>query len=348
MNFYKDKKIAVALSGGVDSAVAAALLLEQGFAVTAFFLMMSQPDSAAEMDRAVSVAAKLAIPLQVIDLTTEFKKNIIDYFCRAYLNGITPNPCIVCNQLIKCGVSASLTCPPADKLATGHYARISNDNKKSFRLLKGRDKAKDQSYFLCGLNQEQLGRLVFPLGDITKKQVYEQAKNLGLNSCHGRESQDICFLGRQSVADFLADQTSTIHPAGEIVDRTGRVLAEHQGLYHYTVGQRRGLGIPDATPYYVLELDVAENRLIVGKEDDLWQKQFSVAKANWISGVLPPLPTIFMVKIRYRHPGAPAELNFIEDKLVVNFQESQRAVTPGQFAVFYDGDEVVGSGEIIK
>jgi tRNA-specific 2-thiouridylase len=344
----KEKRIAVALSGGVDSAVAAALLLEQGCLVTGFFLVLAQPDQTEEIERAQAVAAQLAIPLKLIDLSTEFKKEIVDYFCHGYLHGITPNPCVVCNRVIKCGILASLTCPPADKLATGHYARISEDSKKCFWLLKGRDKTKDQSYFLCGLNQQQLGRLVFPLGEMTKDEVYERAAELGLADCHGRESQDICFLDSRDVADFLADQAQAGWQTGKIVDRAGQVLAAHKGLFRYTVGQRRGLGIPDTTPYYVLELDAAANRLIVGKEDELWQKKFSVTGVNWISGVAPHLPAVFMVKIRYRHPGALAELSFIDNKLVVNFKESQRAVTPGQFAVFYDDDKVIGSGEISR
>lgn len=331
----------------MDSAVAAALLLEQGFSVFAFFLLMAQLDPALEIRRAQAVAAQLAIPLRVIDLSLEFKKEVVDYFCQGYLRGTTPNPCVVCNPAIKCGRLATAVCPEyGDRLATGHYARITGDQAEGFRLLQGRDKGKDQSYFLCGLRREQLGRLLFPLGEMTKAQVCERAAKLGLDACHGRESQDICFLGRRSVADFLAARAGMDFVPGEIVDRDGLVLGVHHGLYHYTVGQRRGLGIPAPAPYYVLALDVERNRLVVGGEDELRRKRFAVTGVNWISGRSPVLPGEFLVKIRYRHPGAPALIDMVNDELVVDFREGQRAVTPGQFAVFYDGPEVVGCGEI--
>jgi len=225
----------------------------------------------------------------------------------------------------------------ADKLATGHYARIDSDEQGHYRLLKGRDTGKDQSYFLCGLSQRQLARLVFPLGGLSKAAVYLRAE----------ERQDVCFLESRSVAGFLADQDLSLPGKGEIVDSAGRHLGEHQGVFHYTIGQRRGLGLCDATPWYVIGLDGAKNQVVVGKDKDLWREGFIAEKMHWTSGSPAELPGCFDVKIRYRHQGVRAKVSRRNEGVEVVFEEKQRAVTPGQFAVIYDGNQVIGCGEIV-
>jgi tRNA-specific 2-thiouridylase len=344
----KNKKISVAMSGGVDSTVAAAILKQEGYDVFGVFMILAQPDLQDQLDRVREVASKLDVPLETVDLSQEFRKEVLGYFCNSYLQGRTPNPCVVCNPAIKCGYFLNAVCPEsADKLATGHYARIDSDGQGQYRLLKGRDIGKDQSYFLCGLGQRQLARLVFPLGGLSKDEVYRRAEDLGFSDFHGQESQDVCFLESRSVADFLADQDLSLPGKGEIVDSAGCHLGEHRGIFHYTIGQRRGLGLCDATPWYVIGLDVAKNQVVAGKEKDLWLDRFVVEKMRWTSGSPAELPAFFDVKIRYRHQGARAEVSLRNDGVEVVFAETQRAITPGQFAVFYDGNEVVGCGEIV-
>ncbi|MDH5524990.1 MAG: tRNA 2-thiouridine(34) synthase MnmA [Desulfobulbaceae bacterium] len=342
------KNIAVAMSGGVDSSVTAALLKKQGHKVQGVFMALAQPDLDAQIARVKGVADFLGIGLTVVDLAALFKREVLDYFCDSYFAGKTPNPCVVCNRRVKFGglldfVRAELA---ADLLATGHYARIEADG-AGCRLLKGKDNTKDQSYFLSRLTQAQLARLCFPLGELRKKEVYLLAAELGLSGRHGSESQDVCFLKNQSVADFLAAHSAKSKKTGAIVTVDGRRLGSHQGVCSYTVGQRRGLGIPDATPYYVVGLDPVNNQVIVGKDEDLWHDTLLVAEMNWSAGVAPELPAVFDVKIRYRHGGARAQVIGGDDgRIEVKFVEPQRAITPGQFAVFYQGDQVVGGGEI--
>ncbi len=336
------------MSGGVDSTVAAAILKQEGYDVSGVFMILAQPDLQDQLDRVRKVARKLDVPLEIVDLSREFRKEVLNYFSNSYLQGRTPNPCVICNPAIKCGYLLNAVCPEsADKLATGHYARIDFDGQGHYRLLKGRDIGKDQSYFLCGLSQRQLASLVFPLGGLSKEEVYLRAEELGFSDFHGRESQDVCFLESRSIADFFVDQDLGLPGKGEIVDSMGRHLGEHQGIFYYTIGQRRGLGLCDATPWYVIGLDVAKNQVVAGKEKDLWHDRFVVEKMRWTSGFPAELPAIFDVKIRYRHLGERAKVNRRNDGAEVVFAEKQRAITPGQFAVFYDGNQVIGCGEIV-
>ena len=343
------KSVGVAMSGGVDSSVTAKLLKKMGHDVHGFFMALAQPDLKQQIERVKKVAGHLEIPITVVDLADEFKQTVLDYFTQSYLDGKTPNPCIICNPKIKFGrLQEEILAAGCDLMATGHYARIVRDEKGTCHLLKGRDPKKDQSYFLHRLTQHQLSRLLMPLGEHTKENVYKMAKELGISGVHGAESQDVCFLQGQDLNSFMARYSAEDSGEGFIVTLDGKVLGNHRGIQAYTVGQRRGLGIPDATPYYVVALDPVKNEVMVGKKEDLWKKQLTVSDVNWIAGKEPELPCDFLTKIRYRHDGAPARLEVPQKEIYpVHFQEPQLAVTPGQFVVFYNDDEVIGGGRII-
>lgn len=332
------------MSGGVDSTVSAAMLQED-HVVHGFFMDLGLPDREKHISRVQKVAQTLGIELHVIDLADNFQKNVVDYFCRSYASGITPNPCVICNPTIKCGhLLQAVRERGIEKIATGHYARI-KQSPQGRHLFKGIDPQKDQSYFLCGLTQEQLGHITFPLGELTKTKVYEMARELGFRHSPGTESQDICFLANQRVGDFLKKRLKS--SAGPIVTAAGETLGLHKGIFHYTIGQRKGLGICDATPYYVIGISAEKNQVIVGKESNLWQNTMLVRPLNWIRGSIPEKSVRMQVKIRYRHRAAQARVARCGELLEALFDEPQRAVTPGQFAVFYEGDEVLGGGEII-
>lgn len=339
--------MAVAMSGGVDSSVTAALLKQQGHMVRGVFMAFGQPGLDAQIERVGKVADALAVELTVVDVAEVFRSTVLDYFRASYLAGRTPNPCIVCNPNVKFGrLLAAAREMGCAAMATGHYARLDRLGDR-VRLLKGLDPNKDQSYFLHRLGQDQLAALLFPLGGFTKTQVRELAAGFGIAGVHGSESQDVCFLQGTTVAAFL-EAAGTMPGGGEIVDGGGRVLGRHQGIHRYTIGQRRGLGLPDATPYYVVAIDGDRNRLVVGKNEELWREMLSLRSVKWVAGGPPSLPARLIVKIRYRHEGAPALVAPGQgERVAVRFDAPQRAVTPGQFAVFYDGDEVVGGGEII-
>ena len=338
------------MSGGVDSSVTAALLKEQGHQVQGVFMAFGQPQLDAQIERVQRIAARLALSLTVVDLREAFEQRVLAYFCRAYCRGLTPNPCVVCNRTIKCGeLLARLRARDSEiSLATGHYARCVPDGAGPFELRRGRDAAKDQSYFLSQLGQEQLTHLLFPLGDYTKKEVQQLAAVYGLQDLHSPESQDICFLQESTVAAFLASHEPGLPGAGPIVSLAGRELGRHPGIHHFTVGQRRGLGLPDATPFYVVALESDGNRVVVGKRDDLLGRWLMVREPHWVAGLPPRLPQEFEVRIRHRHRAAPADVDWEQEgRLVITFREPQRAITPGQFAVLYHGDRVVGGGEIM-
>jgi tRNA-specific 2-thiouridylase len=338
------KKILVAMSGGVDSSVTAASLVKQGFEVHGVFMKLSQPDVEEQFRRVRKIAEFLGVPIAMVDLSAEFSAQVLDYFAKTYCLGKTPNPCVICNQAIKFGKLLEFGEQKGiDQLATGHYIRTMRDTADRVHLLKGDDPLKDQSYFLCRLTQDQLQRVVFPLGELHKTKVYELAAELGLAGKHGKESQDVCFLEGKGLKDFFVG----IPPKpGDFVTLDGAVKKTHDGLYNYTVGQRRGLGIPDATPFYVVGLDAETNQVIIGKEEDLWHDSLMVDAMNWLSGTAPELPQTFEVKIRYRHQASPAVVEAMSGGYTIRFAERQRAITPGQFAVLYQGDELVGGGEI--
>ncbi len=341
------------MSGGVDSSVTAALLKKKGFEVQGFFMALSQPDLDIQIDRVKKIAEFLKLPLNVVDLGREFSKEVLDYCTETYFSGRTPNPCMICNYTIKFGrLLDTVLAKGLDGQATGHYARIIHEPGVGARLLKGKDEKKDQSYFLSRLTQSQITRMCLPLGEYSKQQVYQVAADIGLAGKHGKESQDVCFLQDQDVGTFLANRQGNPIRPGSVVTREGRQVGEHQGIHTFTIGQRRGLGIPDVTPYYVIALDVRENKVIVGKKSDLLSEKLTAEKINWLSGTAPLLPQKFEVKIRYRHQAAVAVVDYdiksAKDRLIVRFDEPQMAVTPGQFVVFYQEDEVIGSGEICR
>ena len=338
------------MSGGVDSSVAAALLQRQGAEVQGVFMALAQPDLAEQLRWVRSVADFLRIPLTVVDLSEAFRREVVDYFCASYFAGKTPNPCMVCNRAIKFGrlLDAARETLGAEFFATGHYARISKDRTAGYRLLKGIDPKKDQSYFLGLLTQAQLGRICFPLGDFRKEEIYGLAAEFGLAFRQTAESQDICFLKNQPVPEFLASHSPGQARIGPILTLQGKEIGRHGGIHQYTVGQRRGLALPDATPWYVAGLDPEHNAVVIGKDADLWQREALLPEVHWLSGQPPVLPRVCEVKIRSRNPVCQAEIAGHAGGVRLTFAQPQRAVTPGQFAVFYEGEVVLGCGEIAK
>ncbi|MEE4165517.1 MAG: tRNA 2-thiouridine(34) synthase MnmA [Desulfocapsaceae bacterium] len=340
--------IGIAMSGGVDS-TAAALLLKERFAVEGFFMDLAQPDFEDQKRRVVHLAEALNIPLHIIDLKVQFKKRVLDYFTGSYFQGRTPNPCMICNLEIKFGLfmDAILSSGMA-AVATGHYARI-HEGDGEFFLKRGTDVKKDQSYFLSRLTQQQLSRVMFPLGSAMKEDIYRFVENNGYTDFRGVESQDICFLKNKRVRAFLEEyKTVSIQP-GNIISVNGSILGRHKGLHCYTIGQRRGLGLPDATPWYVCSLDQQNNTLVVGKNRDLFSSALTADNPHWISRAIPEANRTYTVRIRYSHPGAEARFTWVSgDSFRLDFDEAQRAIAPGQYAVLYDGTRVVGSGEIVS
>ncbi len=343
-------RVGVAMSGGVDSSVTARLLLEQGHEVEGFFLLLAQAEPEADVARVERLGQRLGMQVHVLDLRDRFQRLVLDYFANAYLAGRTPNPCVVCNPAIKFGALLDeVLARGCDRLATGHYARVVRDAEGRVHLLKGRDGAKDQSYFLHRLGQKALSRILFPLGGQTKTETRRLAARFALAGLHGVESQDVCFLAGCSVADFLARYRGEDLPGpGPIETEDGEVLGRHQGVHRYTVGQRRGLGLPDATPWYVLALAPERNAVVVAKTERLWRRDLLARDCAWVSGEPPGESFRCRVRIRHRHQEAPATVTVREHGRVclVRFDAPQRAITPGQFAVFYNEDEVLGGGEI--
>lgn len=340
------RQIMVAMSGGVDSSVTAAMLQQRGYQVVGVYMRLSRADDQAQQERARRIAQRLGLPLEVVDLADAFQRQVLDSFSHAYQAGLTPNPCWLCNRTIKFGLLRAFGRDHLGiaAMATGHYARTLPGPDGRVRLMTGLDPNKDQSYFLSGLGQEHLSGVTFPLGETTKEKVYQVAAALGLSGLHSAESQDICFLQGRDLASFFSDLPPR---PGEFVTRAGECRGDHQGIFRYTVGQRRGIGIPDATPYYVIGLDAQRNRVVIGKEEDLWQDRLAVREMHWLAGSEPVLPHEFMVKIRYRHGAAPARVSR-DDRggYTIRFSDPQRAITPGQIAALYLGDEVIGSGAI--
>ena len=332
------KRVVVAMSGGVDSSTAAALLQDQGHEVIGMTMRLADNGSGA-IESARQVCTMLGIEHHVVDFRELFAREIIDYFSREYSAGRTPNPCVMCNRLIKFGALWEKAAAfGAENLATGHYARtevVGND----VLLKKGLDANKDQSYFLCRLSAEQLKHTVFPLGGLTKVKVKQIAKEKGLPAASRPESQDICFV---------PDIERASEP-GPVIDRRGKVLGEHQGIAAYTVGQRHGLGIAAAEPLYVTALEPERNTVVVGTKDDTYDRDLIAAEVSWISGKMPTGANDLKAKVRYRHGEAPVTLSKIDDgHYYVKFTAPQMAITPGQTVAFYDGDTVLGGGTILK
>jgi tRNA-specific 2-thiouridylase len=342
------KRVAVALSGGIDSSISACLLKEAGHEVMGVTMRLWSENgltcpSAASILDAENICRTLDIPFHLIDLETEFKQHVIDYFCREYARGRTPNPCIACNKHVKFGCLLDHTQTlGASYLATGHYARVQDYN-NSYHLLKGLDVDKDQSYMLYTLVQDKLSRVLFPLGDYTKSQVQDLARQKGLPTAGKPSSQDICFIA-SDYGTFLSRYMTT-NP-GEIVDSHGEVLGQHKGTAFYTVGQRHGLGLAAAEPLYVTKIDSDKSRLIVGSREELNRSRFTACGVSWISGEPLSESMEVTVKIRYRSPDVPATLFPSFDSVEIKFNQPQPAVTPGQSVVFYKDNEVLGGGTI--
>jgi tRNA-specific 2-thiouridylase len=353
----KKRRIVVAMSGGVDSSVTAALLKEEGHDVIGLSMRVRRHSTAPPDDDerhppdnihdAKTVARHLDIPFHVVDLEEEFKGLIIDYFIDEYFRGRTPNPCALCNQRIKFGLLMKKAVElGADFLATGHYARLTKDEEGRTRMLKGVDEEKDQSYFLFALTREQLSGSLFPLGDMTKREVHRLAARYHLPVADKGESQEICFIPDDDYVRLLEETRGKGTLSGNIVDRRGNVLGRHEGTYRFTVGQRKGLGIAHPHPLYVLGVDAARREVIVGAREELATSGLMASGVNWISPI-PGSPIKAACKIRYRHREVGCTIIPLENgRAEVRFAREENGVTPGQAVVFYNGDEVLGGGWI--
>lgn len=339
-------RVAVAMSGGVDSSVTAALLKEQGYEVFGITMQVLDDSRRQHIDDAAAVAKHLGIPHHVVDLVEPFREGVKDYFAEEYRAGRTPNPCARCNPLIKFGFLLDKAVElGADFLATGHYARVERLPGGLCRLLKGVDSRKDQSYFLFALNQAQLARVMFPLGELTKPAVRQLAAEHALPVKDKGESQEICFIPDDDYIRYL-EAVGVSCPAGAIVTATGDTVGRHAGIHRFTVGQRRGLGIAWSEPLYVLGVDPAENKVLVGTEPELYCDGLSASRFNWLCAPA-TFPLSATCKIRYRHKPVECVVRDTGGGVIeVDFAAPQKSVTPGQAVVLYDGETVLGGGWI--
>ena len=370
-------KIAVAMSGGVDSSAAAALLKSEGHELVGFTMQLWNQRRGISVDEngeplpsrccslddvydARRVAESLGFPFYVLNLEKDFERDVVEPFVASYLGGETPIPCVACNSRLKFAsldrMAVSLDC---DKVATGHYARVEYDEVADrYRLLRSTNHWKDQTYFLWELTQEQLSRAYFPLGEMQKEEVRDIARGANLYTAEKQESQEICFVPDGKYSEFIdrylthEGRDADLPEAGEIVNTAGETLGGHTGLHRYTIGQRRGLGISSEKPLYVVQIESSRNRIVVGDENDLEALEFTAKGVNWVAFDSPDEPVRARVKIRYKHEPALATIHPLSDAHArIVFDEPQRAITPGQATIFYDtatGNEVVGGGWIKK
>jgi len=353
------KRVVIAMSGGVDSSTAACLLEKQGYEVIGISMRLPNLGEVSEsgccgiqgIDDARGVAQKLGIPFYVFNYEREFEDEVINYFCQEYINGRTPNPCIICNEKIKFGSLLNKAKNlEADYIATGHYARVEYDSSsKRYLLKKGKDIEKDQSYFLFSLSQEQLSHTLFPLGDYTKSEVRRLAKKFGLKVYNKPDSQEICFVSDGDYRKFLRTQiAANKFSPGPIINKDGEILGKHQGIAFYTIGQRKGIGAYKK-PFYVLAIDREKNTIVVGEERKLYQDTLIAKNVNWTETYTSDnlKSRRAKVRIRYKHSETEATIFPITNRKVkIKFAQPQRAVTPGQAVVFYGDDTVIGGGWI--
>ena len=357
------RKVVVGMSGGVDSSVAAWLLKEQGYDVIGVTMQIWQDEDTevqeaeggccglSAVDDARRVAMDLGIPYYVMNFKEEFRKNVMDYFVGEYVEGRTPNPCIACNRHVKWeSLLRRSIAIGADYIATGHYAQIDRLPGGRYSLKTSVTAAKDQTYALYNLTQEQLSHTLMPVGSYHKEEIRDMAERLGLPVAHKPDSQEICFIPDHDYASFIEEYTGRELPHGNFVDLDGNVLGRHRGITHYTVGQRKGLNLSMGRPVFVVEIRPETNEVVIGDNEDVFTNVLRCGKLNWMAvDGLHGKPMDVLAKIRYSHKGSPCTIREIGDDMVeCRFHEPVRAVTPGQAVVFYDGDYVAGGGTIIR
>ncbi len=351
------KRVLCAMSGGVDSSVTAVLLKEQGYDVIGVSMKLAEAPADAEakvsgccsvkdFNDARSICASLGIPFYSMNFKEEFKEKVMNTFVKEYLMGRTPNPCVLCNQEIKFDAFlAKAEELEADFVATGHYARVEQDDAGRYRLLKGRDPNKDQSYFLFSLRQKDLSKILFPVGDLTKPEVRELARKYNLKTKDKPESQEICFVPNDDPGAFI-ESYAKVGESGDFIDMTGKVVGRHRGIHHYTIGQRRGIQVAMGKRFYVQKIDAALNQVTLAEDQELFHDRLFASQVSWV-GYQPEAQEVIQAKIRYRSQAENCRVICLEEgKFEVDFEEPQRAISPGQAIVFYQGDEVLGGGWI--
>lgn len=355
------KTVVVAMSGGVDSAVTALIMRERGYRVIGMNLRLFSPDDPEHamnaccgipgMDDARATCASIGVPFYAINMETEFGQHVVDKFVDEYAHGRTPNPCLECNRHVKFRhLVQRARMLGADYLATGHYARIVHGTDgQPHRLFRAVDQRKDQSYVLYTMDQDQLGYITFPLGNLTKPETRQLARIFGLPVAEKEESQEICFVGNGSYAEFVAKRRPDVTKPGEIVTTSGETIGQHKGLVHHTIGQRKGIGVPRPEPLYALRLDLDDNRLVVGSRSEAEATRLVADGVTMTSDVWPDLPIRVDVSVRYRGSPMPATVTFGQESsrsATIEFDADRPIAAPGQAVVFYDGDEVLGGGTI--